>query len=299
MLTSGDLLVPVYGKGGKLATVQTINSRGDKFFVKGGEAHGGYHVLAPEQGGAQLASAVIRTATRQAKWGVADDPIAADILGMASAQEDLASLDRLVRDRGLAITGIAGAGASSLALDAGPMIVRVGTGELAPRAHVAEMLQAHEQGRLGSIRYEILPRVDTNGMTEAHVDQLVDALEAKGYAFPDRGVDNIGRLPNGNLVVLDPGSVQARANATTDDRRAVEAYQGTRPGAFIVCEGYATGRSILAAAPAEARSWWHLTPATSLTLQSSFERIFQIAQSLSRATTTISNQRSWTTRRAS
>jgi hypothetical protein len=172
-----------------------------------------------------LVAEILLNAQRETRYGPWPDPVAQDILAAKKARDNLAQLDRLISSRGLLAKGIAGAGASSIVIDAGHSVIRLGVGELAQRAPIAEMLQTTESGYIGHIRYEIVPRVSTVNITDADVDVMAQTLATKGYFFTDRGTDNLGRLPDGKLVVLDPGAVRAMPNARPDDAYAIAAYQ--------------------------------------------------------------------------
>ena len=155
---------------------------------------------------------LLKSAQRETRWGPQPDPIAVDILGNVTGPADVATLAGLLNDRGIVPRGILDAGASSLVLDAGDKVVRLGTGEIGARIPVSELLQADHFGSVGTLRYEILRRVNTADINEADVEAMTKTLKAKGYEFCDPAEDNLGRLPNGDLVVIDPGAVKLSAS---------------------------------------------------------------------------------------
>lgn len=142
---------------------------------------------------------------------VVPDPIAQDLLRRQGSLRQIAA--RLAE---LGINGLRplAGGASSVVLDAGERVVRLGFGDVVSRPNIPEVLQADATGAVGGVRYEVLPKVDTAGIGDTDVATMDKALRARGYAFSDPGSDNLGRL-NGNLVVTDPGSITKSATAET------------------------------------------------------------------------------------
>ncbi len=114
---------------------------------------------------------------------------------------------------------VIGGGVGSVVLDiGGNRVARIGRGTPAPVPNIPEVLQPLAQQQVGGWRVEIFPQVDTTGITDADVVQVQQQLGARGYQFSDAGTDNLGRLPDGRVVVLDPGAVtQQGAPAATYD----------------------------------------------------------------------------------
>ncbi|MFX5085418.1 hypothetical protein ABTC40_22495, partial [Acinetobacter baumannii] len=72
------------------------------------------------------------------------------------------------------------------------------------------MLQAEAAGAAGPVRWEVLPKVDTDRtkITDADVARLSDTLRAAGYGFTDPSRANIGQTQDGRHVVLKPEAVR-------------------------------------------------------------------------------------------
>ncbi|WP_232484366.1 zeta toxin family protein [Burkholderia ubonensis] len=152
----------------------------------------------------------LSAASRDTRWGVVPDAVAKEVLGAKSVR----ALDRELASLGIRDLRPLAGGASSVVLDAKDRVVRVGVGESTPRPNVPEVLQAEHAGSVGYLRYEILPKVDTRGITQADVQSLQDVLKRRGYVWGDAGPDNVGRI-DGRLVVTDPGGVSP-ANPTKE-----------------------------------------------------------------------------------
>ncbi len=136
----------------------------------------------------------------------APDPIARDILKRPEA--DLRELEAVLASRGVRELHVAGAGSTSIVLDAGDgRVVRLGLGGSRARPNIPEVLQPIEVGRAGGIGYEILPKVDVAGIVAADVEAMKASLAARGFRFSDPGTDNLGRTPDGRLVVTDSGAI--------------------------------------------------------------------------------------------
>lgn len=172
---------------------------------------------------------LLKTATRNTSFGPQPDPIARQLLGNAGIQNDVRLLEMKLWELGVEVQGVYGAGASSIVLDAGDFVVRLGGGESVQRPFIAEMLQAPAFGKTGSIRWEVLPKVDTASITEADVDTMSKTLTDKGSPLIDGGTDNLGRLPSGKLVVIDPGAIRTSAERSVDSERLVAEYQAGLP----------------------------------------------------------------------
>ncbi|WP_260434743.1 zeta toxin family protein [Burkholderia stagnalis] len=178
----------------------------------------------------------LSVATRDTRWGPVPDPVANEVLGSKSVR----ALDRELASLGIRDLRPLAAGASSVVLDAKDRVVRVGVGESIPRPKVPEVLQAERTGAVGFLRYEILPKVDTRGITQADVQALQDSLQRRGYVWGDAAPDNIGRL-EGRLVITDPGGISPanptkemngdRQKPATGKERDIDASQSTSDAA--------------------------------------------------------------------
>ena len=144
----------------------------------------------------------LNASTRETRWGTVPDPVAREVLNSRSIHD----LDRELAALGMKDLQPLSAGASSVVLQTGGKVVRVGVGEPAPRPNIPEVLQAEQSGSVGYLRYEVLPRVETHGITPADVQQLHGQLKSRGYEWGDAGPDNAGKL-DGRLVVTDPGGI--------------------------------------------------------------------------------------------
>ena len=181
----------------------------------------------PERATATLETA-LRRATRPTPWDPAvPDPLAHRVL--QDGRGHLAEVADALRRHGVTELRPFSGGASSVVLDAGTRVVRLGIGRVPERAPIPEMLRAEAAGSAGPIRWEIVPKVttidqDPAAIREADVARMADALRARGYAFSDPGRDNLGRLADGRVVVIDPGAVrpltQAEAVAAAAPRPA-------------------------------------------------------------------------------
>ncbi|WP_186098592.1 zeta toxin family protein [Burkholderia gladioli] len=154
---------------------------------------------------------VLRSMTRNVPnlGGHYPDPVAQDIAN----SPHFAALEARLRALGLTHLTPLDAGASSVVLAADDKhVVRLGTGELVQRPKIPEVLQPVASGEAGSLRYEVMPRADTRGITPADADRMAAALERQGYHWGDRGADNLGVI-NGRVVVLDPGGIEPMREA--------------------------------------------------------------------------------------
>ncbi|MDN7465958.1 zeta toxin family protein [Burkholderia gladioli] len=149
---------------------------------------------------------VLRSMTRNVPnlGGHYPDPVAQDI----ASSPHFAALEARLRALGLTHLTPLDAGASSVVLATDDKhVVRIGTGELVQRPKIPEVLQPVASGEAGSLRYEVMPRAETRGITPADVDRMAAALERQGYHWGDKGADNLGVI-NGRVVVLDPGGIE-------------------------------------------------------------------------------------------
>ncbi len=156
----------------------------------------------------------LQGATRDARIGgeviTSPDPIAAEVLASPSYPQVEAWLAPQIQGDPVYVGG----GAGSVVLDiGGDRVARMGRGTATPLPNIPEVLQPLAQQTLGDLRVEIFPKVETAGITEAEVQQMHQSLAAQGYAFSDAGTDNLGRLPDGRLVVIDPGAVSRAPEA--------------------------------------------------------------------------------------
>jgi hypothetical protein len=150
-----------------------------------------------------LVGALTATTRETRLLGTTQDPVARDIL----ESQHLQALDHKLASLGIRDLQPIAAGASSVVLDAGQDVVRVGMGDITPRPVIPEVLQAQREGTIGGLRYEILPKVEVTGISEQDVGAMLARLAERGYQWADAGIDNLGRI-NGQLVVTDPGGLQ-------------------------------------------------------------------------------------------
>ena len=194
----------------------------------------------------------LKASTRDTRLaGTVPDPIAEDVLKSRSVN----ALDAELASQGLRDLRPLGGGASSVVLDGGDKVVRIGIGEDAPRPNLPEVLQAERHGTVGNLRFEVLPKAETKGISEADVKELQASLKARGYEWDDAAADNAGRV-NGRLVVTDPGGVTP-AKATDlamesayrrVERDALERTEAQEQPRAVILGGQAgSGKSELAA----------------------------------------------------
>lgn len=148
------------------------------------------------------------------------DLIAQDIVQSSRFNE----LAALLQDMGVQPIGILGAGASSIVLDTGTHALRLGLGENVPIPTDASVVQPIASGSVGMLRYQLMPKADTRGITQADVETLSAELQRQGYVFGDAGTDNIGRI-DGKLIVIDPGAIHQIAPDDADAMEEGEAPQ--------------------------------------------------------------------------
>lgn len=165
----------------------------------------------------------LRASTRPGRFGaVTLDPHAERILqdGDRRVAELAAQLHRAgVRD----VAPLTG-GNSSVILDAGDRVIRLGAGRPPERPPIANMLQAEAAGTAGPVRWEVLPKIDTDRtkITDADVARLSDTLRAAGYRFSDPSRANIGQMPDGQHVVLKPAALRPLSPAEQQTSAAQE-----------------------------------------------------------------------------
>lgn len=165
--------------------------------------------------------AALMGAERATSFGAQPDPIAQDILRVG----DSSKLDRELAKHGITNLRPLSAGASSIVLDAGSRVVRLGLGDVKERPNLPEVLQVEASGKVGNVRYEIMPKAETSNISEGDVLQMSSALSRQGFRFADPGTDNLGRI-GGRLVVLDPGAV-AKSTEYAERVLARETNTGT------------------------------------------------------------------------
>ena len=147
---------------------------------------------------------ILLAATRIAPpIGVVPDPVAQDLL----ASSALKKIDQELARLGLKNLSPLGAGASSIVLDAGDKVVRLGLGELVERPTSPNILQPEAMGTIEGVRFEVLPKVDIANISEDEVQALKAELRVQGIEWGDDAPDNMGRY-EGRLVVTDPGGVK-------------------------------------------------------------------------------------------
>ncbi len=162
------------------------------------------------------------------------DPVAQNLLRPIWSA-DLDALGARLIDLGIDRLAPLGAGASSVVLDAADgRVVRLGLGDLVDIPPIAGVVQPLARGRVGVLRFEIMPLAQTDGMTEADVLAVSQTLLRHGWAFTDRGVDNVGLL-GGQVVVIDPGAISpVLREAHAAERRAPKCQEPlpSNTGAF-------------------------------------------------------------------
>jgi hypothetical protein len=90
-------------------------------------------------------------------------------------------------------------------------VLRIGRGD-ERRPNIKGLLQPVSAKTIGNYLLEILPFVNTTNFTNEEVRNLERILNTQGYTFNDYSLgqwdnDNLGRLPDGEVVVIDPGAV--------------------------------------------------------------------------------------------
>lgn len=170
-----------------------------------------------------LAAATRASGIRGMEGYLLPDPIAQDIMG----DRGFRRLDQELAAMGIHTRGVIGAGASSIVLDAGDTVVRLGRGPLTEVPLADGLLQPLHTAQVDGIRVQIMPKASTAGITEIDVQRLEAQLTSQGFRFGDAGIDNVGRV-GGELVVIDPGAVQrVQLDAT---KTAINAYSAGRSG---------------------------------------------------------------------
>ena len=139
---------------------------------------------------------------RKMSWGDEPDIVAREILADKKANEILGHIPHG--------SSPLGGGVSAVALrkpDGG--VVRIGKNTRSiPRPRVEGLLQPTSSHQIGDWTVEHLPYAETKGVTEDHVRQMEEEMRRQGHEFHDPGTDNVGLLPGGKPVILDPGAVR-------------------------------------------------------------------------------------------
>lgn len=147
------------------------------------------------------------TATRDTRWGPMADPVAEFIMRTNFAD----AICEAIPD---GVTPLSGGLTSVVFAYGDDQVVRVGGAH--DRPYIPEMLQATSREVFGGLfMVEILPRVQCD-LSAEELEWLVGRLAGRGYAFEDLGTDNAGRLPDGSLVVIDPGAIVWRRDLTRE-----------------------------------------------------------------------------------
>ncbi|MDG3443725.1 MobF family relaxase [Nitrospirillum amazonense] len=135
--------------------------------------------------------------------GLVDDPHAQALLASPDALKEIAEA---LAEQGFDKFSPLAGGASSVVLDAGDHVVRLGQGTYTARPMIPEVIQAVSGGDARSHRWEVVPKAKTSGVSADHVTLMTAALASRGYRFSDPAEDNLGWYRD-KLVVLDPGAV--------------------------------------------------------------------------------------------
>lgn len=187
----------------------------------GGAAAAGEAAAGGEAAAAPFLKQALQAAKRDVTIGgeamTVPEPHAVTILN--EAPEVLTQLEDLLRGAGVKNLQPLGAGFSAVVFDAGDgRVVRlVPAAAEGKRLDLPEILQATHEGNAGNVHYEVLPKVDTTGITPKDVDDMRSALAQKGYSFNDPGADQLGKLPNGKLVIVDRDAVYQPKETTPFD----------------------------------------------------------------------------------
>lgn len=148
--------------------------------------------------GKQLLGGMTRNVPEVLGGGTAPDPIAQQILKSPDRDQIVQAIPKGSK----AMTG--GFEAVVLQMPDGD-VMRIGPKK--ERPNIPEVLQPTERQEFQNYQIERLPKVQTEGITDADVQEMEKQLHARGYTMSDPGPDNLGRLPDGRLVVIDAGAV--------------------------------------------------------------------------------------------
>lgn len=153
--------------------------------------------------GEQLRS-TLQAAARETRFGAVQDPIAQSVVTSASFDKLAEQLPSMGVS---AVSGVLGAGASSVVLDTPEGALRIGFGSDEALPKSSSVIAPIQSGEVGGLRYQLMPKADTSNITDADVQSVSKALAIDGLTLTDPGTDNIGRV-EGKLVVIDPGAVE-------------------------------------------------------------------------------------------
>ncbi len=138
------------------------------------------------------------------------DPVAVDLLHSPSINK----LTTELTNQGIISFRPLSGGVGSVVLDAGDnQVVRLGIGKLANTLNIPELLQPLAAREVGNLRYEVMTKADTKGITNADVETMKVRLDQRGYVFSDPGTDNLGKVGD-QIFVIDPGAVQQKENVS-------------------------------------------------------------------------------------
>jgi len=128
-----------------------------------------------------------------------DDPIAQAILKSSNADDIL----RAIPDGCVPV----GSGRTAIALKTPDgHVIRIEQGTVS-RPKVGEMLQAKETKHIGGWTVEKLPFASAGEVTVGDIAKIKKSLARKGFTLGDDFADNLGKLPNGEIKVIDPGAI--------------------------------------------------------------------------------------------
>jgi hypothetical protein len=167
--------------------------------------------------GKQLLGSLTRKAPESMGGENYPDPIAQEIL--KSPDKD-------------AVTSAIPKGSKSLSAGAASVVLETPEGDVlrigpkGGRPNIPEVLQPTHSQEFQNYQVERLPKVETKGITDADVASMEKQLNARGYTMSDPGTDNLGKLPDGRLVVIDAGAVSPMQSG---GKPTGEAAQGSQP----------------------------------------------------------------------
>jgi hypothetical protein len=168
-------------------------------------------------------------------------------LALVSQSLDLQSrICAYAHSNGLSHLRFIGAGSWSTVFESSDhRILRI-TPKTRPRPRHPAILQAYSERLIGEgpsrVKVEILPRLRTDNVTKEDCALIVDALTSSGFCTTDVFRRNIGKLPDGTPLLIDPDDEYApkviatfspslRAFKTPDGRtwKQYQAFPGLDP----------------------------------------------------------------------
>lgn len=154
------------------------------------------------------------------------DPVASDLL----RAKELEGAATFLSDNGVKIQGPLpdAHGASSVVLDAGSDVVRLGRGGVREYPDVPFVAKPRLSQEIGDVRVEVLPKLETKNISEADVAAMKAEAERAGYRWDDAGTDNLGRAPDGKLYIIDGNLAPLPRDAATTPA-AASAEMPARP----------------------------------------------------------------------